>query len=212
MARKRPLELIAPRPGLASLAGPDLEPGEPGAGSRRRRRPRPATVTKTRRSHEAAAEAEDTLDSVLWDVVRDEKAGRSVRAGHDASIRSPRQPITGQAVVFQTTATQRRGRDQDLPPLPEHRRARGRAQVREPRPGAVRRLQPARAARHPDRGRVVHRHLPRRCSSASSQNGQKIEIDTHSAYDVAKARDKPIDNTTLAARLRRRREPVFRRS
>ena len=50
----------------------------------------------------AAAEAEDMLDSVLWEVVRDEK-GKIVRpvSGIDPVTKAP---ITGQAVVFRTKA------------------------------------------------------------------------------------------------------------
>ena len=79
----------------------------------------------------AAAEAEDLLDSVLWEVVRDEnhKIVRSV-AGTDPVTNAE---VMGQAIVFRNQGRQRRGRDQDLPPVPEHGRARSHAQVREPR-------------------------------------------------------------------------------
>ena len=57
------------------------------------------------------------------------------------------------------------------------------------------RLQPAGPARHPDRGRVVHRHFPRHLLRAVNEG--KIKIDTHRRPTWRKRREKPIENTTL---------------
>ncbi len=48
-------------------------------------------------------------------------------------------------------------------------------------------------ARHPDRRRMVHRHVPRR--GLRPGRAAKVSIVTYSAYDVANAKDKPIENT-----------------
>ena len=97
LARKRPLRSgPAPDQHWPPSLAMTLNQGNGG----RRRGPEGAPRRKTRLLRRAALEAEDSLDSVLWEVVKDEH-GRIVRpvSGTD---RPPDAPVAGQAVVFRT--------------------------------------------------------------------------------------------------------------
>ncbi len=141
----------------------------------------------------AAAEAEDSLDSVLWDVVRDEK-GRIVRtvSGVDPLTKAP---ITGQAVVFKTKATSGVIVTKTFRLFPN---ADG--------------LEVDLKFESPDKEQSVVYNLlgpygipiegewytgTFRDVVFGQLSRQKIEILTHSASDVASATGEPIDNTAL---------------
>ena len=118
----------------------------------------------TRRGRRRPTAARSPLDGVVWEVVRDDQgapppSGRSPADAEDGSAEAE-----GQEVVFRTTAVDRpawsvtktyrlwKGADGFEVEL----------EFESPDEDRARRLQAARPARHPDRGRVVHRHLPRR--------------------------------------------------
>jgi YidC/Oxa1 family membrane protein insertase len=101
---KRPLQLIGRDPKWPPSLALTLSPGNgapiPPAAQAAADGADADEVEALRR---AAAEAEDPLDSVLWEVVRDEKTGKVVRPvpGTDPVTHSA---ITGQEVWFQTKA------------------------------------------------------------------------------------------------------------
>jgi len=101
-ARKRPLAFMHRSPALPPSMALTLSKGggaapAGAAGDPLEEDDRNATLAK------AAAEAEDMLDAIVWEVVRDSN-GKIVRTveGIDPATKVP---VTGQAVVFQTTAT-----------------------------------------------------------------------------------------------------------
>jgi YidC/Oxa1 family membrane protein insertase len=97
LGQKHPLRLIGYDPKWPPSLAVTLSSGtQPDASDGQDNDPDEAALRRT------AKEAEDTLDSVVWDVVRDE-SGRSVRSvsGVDPITKAP---ITGQAVVFKTQA------------------------------------------------------------------------------------------------------------
>jgi len=98
-ARKRPLQLIARDPSWPpSLA---LTLGQGSGDSAAALTPQADDGDENAALRKAAALAEEPLDSVLWEVVREN--GKVVRSvpGIDPETKAP---ITGQAVVFRTTA------------------------------------------------------------------------------------------------------------
>jgi YidC/Oxa1 family membrane protein insertase len=141
----------------------------------------------------AAAEAEDTLDSVIWEVVRDDKG----KAVHQITATDPvtKAQVKAQEVVFRTTA----------------------------RSGVIVtktfRLLPNTSGvevdfkfESPDKERSVVYNVmgPHgipiegewytgtfRDVVFGQKKGQKVEIVTHAASDVVAATDSPIDNTAL---------------
>ncbi len=154
--RKRPLEFITRDPKtLPSLAltlgqGTQLRQGHCRGG--RRRRPRQGRSAPRRGGSRGAARFRAVGRRPR------ERQGRSHR--DRARTPRPKHPLTGQAVVFRTTAKSGVVRHQDLPAFPRYGRLRARAQVREPGKRAVDRLPLARPSRHTDRGHLVHRHVP----------------------------------------------------
>ena len=141
----------------------------------------------------AATEAEDMLDSVVWDVVRDEK-GQVIRAvsGVDPVTKGP---VTGQAVVFKTQAKNGIIVTKTFRLFPN---ADG--------------LEVELGFESPDKERSFVYNLlgpygipiegewytgTFRDVVFGQLTGQKIEILTHSASDVASASSEPIENTTL---------------
>ena len=141
----------------------------------------------------AAVEAEDKLDSVLWNVVRDEN-GRTVRSvpGIDPLSKAP---ITGQAVVFTTKASSgvivtktfrlfpnTDGLEVDLKfESPDKERS---VVYNLLGPHGI----PIEGEWYTGTFRdVVLAHL----------NGKEIKINTHAASEVADATANSIDNTTL---------------
>jgi YidC/Oxa1 family membrane protein insertase len=100
MPRKRPLQFLRRDP----LAPPSLSLTlSQGAEARKDAPPADdAQEAEDKIPKEVIAEAEDLLDSVLWEVVRDEQ-GRVVRP-ISGSGRVTKGPVDGQAVVFRTKA------------------------------------------------------------------------------------------------------------
>ncbi len=154
----------------------------------------------------SAREAEDWLDSVIWEVVKDDQG----RIRRPVSVIDPATQsfVEGQAIVFRTkapsglivTKTFRLGKNIDG-------------------------LEVALEFDSPDRERKVVYNLlgPHgipiegewytgtfRDLVFGQLNGNKIEVVTHSAYDIAKAGDKPTRQHGPAAPVRGRGEPVFR--
>ena len=141
----------------------------------------------------AAVEAEDTLDSVLWNVVRDDN-GRIVRpvSGIDPITKAP---ITGQGVVFKTTASSGVIVTKTFRLFPN-----------------TDGLEVDLKFESPDKERSVVYNLlgPHgipiegewytgtfRDVVLANVSGKEIKINTHAASDVAAATADSIDNTTL---------------
>jgi YidC/Oxa1 family membrane protein insertase len=144
-----------------------------------------------------ARQAEDWLDSVVWEVVKDDQGRirRPVTMTHPATQAS----VEGQEIVFRTkapsglivTKTFRLGKTIDG-------------------------LEVALEFQSPDRERkVVYNLLGPHGIKIEGEwytstfrdlvfgqlNGNKIDVVTHSAYDIAKAGDNPPDNTALPLRF-----------
>jgi YidC/Oxa1 family membrane protein insertase len=145
----------------------------------------------------AAREAEDWLNSVTWEVVKDDQG----RIRRPVSMIDPATLATveGQAIVFRTkapsgvivTKTFRLGKNIDG-------------------------LEVALEFGSPERERkVVYNLLGPHGIKIEGEwytgtfrdlvfgqlNGNKVEVVTHAAYDIAKSGDKPIDNTALPLRF-----------
>ena len=141
----------------------------------------------------AAAEAEDTLDAVIWEVMRDEK-GRAVRVvtSDDPDTKAPR---TGQAVVLRTTAQSGIVVTKTFSLFP-----------------GTNGLEVELKFESPDKERSLIYHvlgphgIPIEGEWYTSTfrdvvfgqlKGQKVEIISHAATEVVSATDSPIDNTAL---------------
>jgi YidC/Oxa1 family membrane protein insertase len=100
LRRKRPLLFLKRDPAWPPSLALTLSRGEQAKNAEDARPEEPGAEEKI--SKEAIAAAEDVLDSVLWEVVRDEQ-GRIVRplSGTD---RTTKAPLDGQEVVFRTQA------------------------------------------------------------------------------------------------------------
>jgi YidC/Oxa1 family membrane protein insertase len=188
-AVKRPLRLVGYDPhwppslaltlsqgkGAAAADGPDGEP------------PDNALLRK------AAADAEDTLDSVLWDVVRDEK-GQTVR-GVSGIDRLTKAAMTGQAVVFKTEAKNGVIVTKTFRLFPNTDGLEVDLKFESPdkeRSFAYNLLGPYGIPIEGEWYTGTFRDVV-----FGQLNGQKIDILTNSASDVAAATGEPIDNTTL---------------
>ncbi len=141
----------------------------------------------------AAAEAEDMLDSVLWEVVRDEnhKIVRSV-TGTDPITNAE---IMGQAIVFRTKAANGVVVTKTFRLFPNTDGLEVTLRFESPDKERSVSLQPARAARHSHRRRVVHRHVPRRGLRPGQR--ERRSRSTHTRPATLPRRPKLIDNTTL---------------
>jgi YidC/Oxa1 family membrane protein insertase len=191
----RPLQLIRRDPVWPPSLGLTLSPQNGALEGPQPRAEKPEDDTIPARA--AIPRAEDWLDSVLWDVIRDEK-GRIVRplAKDDPAAKTS---LEGQEVVFQTTAssgvvvtkTFRLWQNSD---------------------GFEVELK----FESPDRAQTIAYNLmgPHgipiegewytgtfRDVFFGTVNGQATDIVAYSAYDVAKSRDKPVESTTLPLRF-----------
>jgi YidC/Oxa1 family membrane protein insertase len=191
-ARKRPLQLITRDPVWPPSLALTLSQGKEGA-------PAPAPDHDVDSDEDAAlkkaaAEAEEPLDSVVWDVVRDEKTKKAVRTVQSIDPIT-KAPITGQAVVFRTTSKSGAVLTKTFRLFPN-------------RHG----LEVDLKFESPDKERAIVYNLlgPHgipiegewytgtfRDVVFGQLKGQKTEIVTYSASDVASATDNPIDNTAL---------------
>ncbi len=100
---RRPLEFIHRDPGWPPSLALTLSTG-PGDGKKLIAEPDPADADDEAAAlRQAAAEAEDLLDSVLWEVVRDPVTKKIVQpaAGTDLVTKTP---VTGQSIAFRTTS------------------------------------------------------------------------------------------------------------
>jgi YidC/Oxa1 family membrane protein insertase len=187
-ARKRPLQLIGDRHWVPSLAL-TLSTGS-GAAAGVEVNPQ-GDIEENETLRKAAAEAEDILDTVIWQVVRDEK-GRAVHAVTSVDPVTKAQVI-GQAVIFKTTAQSGVVITKTFRLLPN-----------------TNGVEVDLKFESPDKERSVIYNLmgPHgipiegewytgtfRDVVFGQLNGQKTDIITHAASDVASAGDTLIDNT-----------------
>ena len=170
-------------------------------------RPRPAAPADDDGGRSPPREAEDWLDSVTWEVVRDEQG--QIRRPVSVTDPATGAAVEGQAIVFRTKA----------PTASSSPRRSGWGRTSTAWRSSSSSRAPTRSARSSTTcsGRTASRSrasgTPARSatwSSASSIEERIEDSSTHSANDVAKAGDKPIDNTALPLRVRGRGEPVFR--
>ena len=193
MARKRPLRLIDHNRHWPPSLALTLSQGNAAAAPAAAADGQDADAADVDALRKAAAEAEDTLDSVLWNVVRDEN-GRTVRtvSGIDPLTKAP---ITGQAVVFTTKASNGVNVTKTFRLFPN-----------------TDGLEVDLKFESPDKERSVVYNLlgPHgipiegewytgtfRDVVLANVNGKEIKINTHASSDVAAATADSIDNTTL---------------
>jgi YidC/Oxa1 family membrane protein insertase len=191
-ARKRPLQLITRDPvwppSLALTLGqgneaPPAAPPDAGADG-----------DENSAFRKAVARDEEPLDSILWEVVRDPATKMAVRPveGIDPVTKAP---CTGQAVVFRTTAKNGVVVTKTFRLFPD-------------RDGVEVDLKFESSDK--ERTFVYNLFGPHgipiegewytgtfRDVVFGQLNGQKIEVVTHAASDVASATDNPLDNTAL---------------
>jgi YidC/Oxa1 family membrane protein insertase len=189
-ADKRPLQLIGDKNWPPSLALTLSQRGAPDAAPPAVEAEGDDTEVALRR---AAAEAEDTLDGIVWEVVRD-PAGKVV---HQVTATDPATKSTtkAQAIVFRTTAKSGVVVTKTFRLLPNTN-------------GVEVELK----FESPDRERTVAYNLTGphgipiegewytgtfRDVFFGQLDGQKIKVDSHSASEIADATDNSLDNTAL---------------